>query len=290
MANPDPSTSVDTEALADLAAAAAAEAADHLRDAVDGDVRILATKSSATDLVTATDRAVEAQIIEALHRARPDDAILAEEHGTRTGTSGVTWIIDPIDGTTNFFYGLAGFNVCIAAMVDGAVVAGVVVDPLRRETFRATRGGGATCNGTPLAPRAATTLGDALVATGFSYVAERRRAQAEVVVALADQIRDLRRLGAAALDLCYVAAGRVDGYYESGLAAWDLAAGGLIATEAGCRVAGLHDDVPDGRLVVAAPEPLFTDLVGALRSAARDGLEVEDPSAHLGWKFGRLMV
>ncbi len=280
----------DRTALADLAESAALAAAAQLRAEVGGTVRIAGTKSSATDLVTATDRAVETRIIGVLTDARPDDAILAEESGRRGGTSGVTWVIDPIDGTTNFFYGLAGFNISIAAVAGGRVVAGVVVDPMRRETFRATLGGGATCNGESLRPVGPDDLARSLIGTGFSYLAERRRTQAQVVSRLIGEVRDIRRLGAAALDLCLVAAGRLDGYYESGLRPWDLAAGGLVATEAGCRVGSLHDDVPDPRLVIAAHPRIFGDLRAALGRIDRDGLAVTDPSAPIDAEFGRLVV
>lgn len=276
--------------LADLAESAARRAAAGLRDLVETDAVITATKSSPTDLVTEADRATEAQIITDLTAARPHDGILAEESGHRDGTSGVTWIIDPIDGTTNFVYSLAGFGISIAALLDGEVVAGVVMDPIRAEVFRATRGGGATRNGRPLDARRGSDLARALIGTGFAYRAERRSAQAAVVAALIGEIRDIRRLGAAALDLCHVAAGRLDGYYESGLQPWDLAAGGLIAHEAGCRVEALHGGAPDARLVIAAPEPLFTDLVATLGHIAATGCEVEDPSARIGWEFGRLEV
>lgn len=277
-------------ALADLAEAAALEAAERVRVEVDSDVRIADTKSSTTDLVTATDRAVEAAIISRLAASRPDDAILAEETGRRPGTSGVTWIIDPIDGTTNFVYALPGFNISIAAVAGGRVVAGVVADPMRRETFRATLGGGATCNGITLQPSAPVDLARSLIATGFSYSPDRRRSQAQVVAELIGDIRDIRRLGAAALDLCLVAAGRVDGYFESGLQPWDLAAGGLIATEAGCRIGNLATDVPDRGLTVAAGPAIFDDLRAALRRISGDGHAVVDPSAPIDAEFGRLVV
>lgn len=290
MPSTGPSAVTPFPQLADLAETVARRAATGLRDLVETDAVIAATKSSPTDLVTEADRATEAQIIAELTAARPDDGILAEESGHRDGTSGVTWIIDPIDGTTNFVYALAGFGISIAAMLDGEVVAGVVVDPIRSEVFRATRGGGATRNGRPLGPRRRSDLARALIGTGFAYRAGRRSAQAAVVAALIGEIRDIRRLGAAALDLCHVAAGRLDGYFESGLQPWDLAAGGLIASEAGCRVEALHGGPPDGRLVVAAPDPLFTDLLTALRRIATTGRDVEDPSARIGWEFGRLEV
>ncbi|MBS1847713.1 MAG: inositol monophosphatase [Actinobacteria bacterium] len=274
--------------LADRAESAARAAADRLASIHVDSIRVAATKSSRTDMVTEADHATEAQLIATLTAERPDDAILAEESGRRVGTSGVTWIIDPIDGTTNFVYGLAGFNVSVAAMIDDVVVAGVVVDPIRGETFRATRGDGATCNGTLLHGSSTAELADALVGTGFSYIPERREAQARVVAELIGEVRDIRRIGAAALDLCSTAAGRLDGYFESGLKPWDLAAGGLIAAEAGCAVTGLDAAEPDGRLVVAAPPAIHRELRAALRQIAAGGLDVEAASARSGPEFGRL--
>lgn len=276
--------------LADLAVEAARRGRKRLEQTGRSEIRVAATKSSSTDLVTETDRAVETEIITTITGARPDDGILAEESGHRPGSSGVTWIVDPIDGTTNFFYGLPGYNISIAAAHDGRVVAGVVVDPVRDETFRAVRGGGATCNGVTVRGGSPPDLAHSLVGTGFSYTAERRRHQAGVVAALIGRIRDIRRQGAAALDLCAVAAGRLDGYFESGLKPWDLAAGGLMVTEAGCRISGPDGAPPDGRLVIAAAPGVFDALADALADAAAHGLAVADPSARTGWKFGRLEV
>lgn len=279
---------MESTELAGLAVDVAERAAVIVERARSGTVRVTGTKSSDTDLVTATDREVEEFIVAALSAARPDDAILGEETGRHSGTSGVTWIIDPIDGTTNFYYDLPGFNISIAAAHQGRVVASAVADPVRGETFRAARGAGATCNGRPLGGGSTTDLARALITTGFSYEPARRRAQAEVVTELIDRVRDIRRLGAAALDLCHVAAGRVDGYFESGLAPWDLAAGGLIASEAGCVLAGPGGDPPDGRLVVAASQTIAGDLTELLDEVAARGFQVADPSARPGWEFGRL--
>lgn len=274
--------------LADLAEDVARRAAAIVRRARAGTIRVADRKSSDTDLVTDTDREVEAFIIAELTAARAGDAILGEETGSHAGTSGVTWIIDPIDGTTNFFYDLPGFNVSIAAAHRGRVVAGVVVDPVRDETFRATLGGGATCNAAPLRTGSGTDLGRALVATGFSYDPARRRDQADVVARIIDRVRDIRRNGAAAIDLCSVASGRVDAYFESGLQAWDLAAGGLVAAEAGCVLHGPATAAPDGRLVVAAAPGIADAFTELLADVAAEGLHVADPSARTGWEFGRL--
>lgn len=209
------------------------------------------TKSSATDMVTEFDRWSEATIVEAIRAARPDDGFLGEEGARADGSSGVVWLIDPIDGTTNFVYDLPGCSVSIGAAVDGVVVAGVVHDLVRAERFRATAGGGATRDHEPIAVSGLGELATALVATGFSYDAVRRRAQAEALAVVLPAVRDIRRLGGAAVDLCALACGRVDAYYERGLQPWDTAAGVLVATEAGAVV----DDrsAVGGALVGATP-------------------------------------
>jgi len=224
----------------------------------------VATKSSGTDMVTEMDRASEQLIEEQLLAARPDDGILGEEGARRTGTSGVRWVVDPLDGTTNYLYGFPGFNVSIAAELDGVVVAAAVFDVVRDELFSAHRGGGATRDGTPIAPSPTTELAFALVGTGFSYDAGRRRRQAEVLVQVLPQVRDIRRQGAAAVDLCSVACGRLDAYYERGLARWDLAAGGLIATEAGAVVTDLTGAAPDDDAVLAAAPGVAAALLALL--------------------------
>jgi myo-inositol-1(or 4)-monophosphatase len=220
------------------------------------------TKSSVTDMVSEVDRASERLLVEGILAARPDDGILGEEGTDRAGRSGLRWVIDPLDGTTNFLYGLPGFAVSIAVEgPDGALV-GVVLDPVHDELFAATLGGGATRNGTAISCTTGTELGTALVGTGFGYVAEVRAAQAEVLRTVLPAVRDIRRLGAAAVDLCAVASGRLDGYYERGLAPWDLAAGALVATEAGAVVSGVGGG-PAGRELTIAAGP---GIAGALRS------------------------
>lgn len=235
------------------------------------------TKSTRTDLVTEADRASERLIVERLHSARPDDAILAEEGGSLEGSSGLTWIVDPLDGTVNFFYGFPAFAVSIACVPSGAPhsegLAATVHDPLRGETFTAALGRGAALDGRPLAlPESAAgrrlPLAEALVATGFSYDAARRRSQAALLETLLPSVRDVRRAGAAALDLCWVAAGRVDAFYEAGLAPWDLAAGALVLRMAGGVVSSVNGLVPDVETLVAGPAHLVDQLVGVLRRAA----------------------
>jgi myo-inositol-1(or 4)-monophosphatase len=229
-----------------------------------------ATKTSATDLVTEVDHAAEALIVERLAAARPDDGVNGEEGASHPGTSGIVWHIDPIDGTTNFVYGLPGFAVSLAAELRGQVIAGAVVDAVRDEAFGATLGGGATCNGVPIACSEADDLSRALVATGFSYLAERRARQAAVLTQVLPQVRDIRRLGAAATDLCAVACGRVDAFYEKGLHPWDFAAGALIASEAGASVGNLDGGPASTGFTLAAAPSLFGSLRSLLRDAGAD--------------------
>ncbi|HWH00589.1 MAG TPA: inositol monophosphatase family protein [Pilimelia sp.] len=245
--------------LLEIAVRTAREAAATARRMRATDIGDVATKTTATDVVTAADRAVERQVVAALRAARPHDSVLGEEYGgARAG--GVRWIVDPIDGTVNYLYGLAQYAVSLAAEVDGEVVAAVVCNAATGEEWTAVRGGGAYRNGRRLGGSAVTDLGQALVATGFGYAADRRAHQARVLAGLLPAIRDIRRLGAASLDLCLAAAGAVDAYYEKGLALWDHAAGVLIASEAGLRCAGLRGAAPGPDLVLAAPPALFDAL------------------------------
>jgi myo-inositol-1(or 4)-monophosphatase len=217
-------------------------------------------KSTPTDLVTAMDRASEQLVVAGLLAARPDDAVLGEEGGTRAGTSGVRWLLDPIDGTVNYVYGLRQYAVSLAAEVDGVPVAGAVLNPETGEEWTATRGGGAWRAGHRLSGPQTTSVEQSLVGTGFGYDARQRAAQARVVAALLPQVRDIRRFGSAALDLCFVAEGRLDAFYESGLNPWDSAAGGLIAEEAGVLVTGLRGAPAGPALTLAAPPALHGAL------------------------------
>ena len=252
------------EALLDLARDIAAEAVVVLRAAAGRADLQIARKTSATDLVTEIDHAVEALVTGRIAEARPDDAIVGEEGADRPGTSGIRWVVDPIDGTTNFVYGMPGYAVSIAAERDGVTVAGVVAIPALGETFTALAGGGAQCNGEPIRASSKADLATALVGTGFSYDAARRAEQGGLVAALLPQIRDIRRMGAASVDLCAVACGRLDGYYESGLAPWDWAAGALVAAEAGAVVSDLHGGPPSRGYVVAAGPALHETLRAVL--------------------------
>ena len=225
----------------------------------------IATKSTATDLVTEMDRAAETLIVEGIRAARPADSVVAEEGSEAAGSSGVRWFVDPIDGTTNYVYGLPGFGISVGAADEAGLAVGVVVDPVHGNTYTATRGSGAFRNGHAIRASSRNDLASALVSTGFSYETARRFEQAKVLLRLLPTVRDIRRLGAASVDLCNVASGRVDAYYERGLHDWDKAAGILIATEAGALV----DDRSSGLVVAAAPG-IFTELRDLLVNAGAD--------------------
>jgi myo-inositol-1(or 4)-monophosphatase len=253
-----------------LAAGVARQAGALLLDGSRRRRRLVETKSTATDMVSEMDHASEELIVGALLAARPDDGIMGEEGSDVAGTSGLRWVIDPLDGTTNYLYGIPGWGVSIAAEGPDGVVAGVVYDAVHDELFTALRGHGARCNDEPIACSNQTELGLALVATGFGYRPERRRRQGEVLAGLLADIRDIRRIGAAAVDLCAVACGRVDAYFERGLAWWDLAAGALIATEAGCVVTALDGgEVTAGSVMASAPG--IAETLGARLIALRAG-------------------
>jgi myo-inositol-1(or 4)-monophosphatase len=263
---------VNASILLDLAVTAArAGAALAVRRRVEG-LGEVGTKSTDTDLVTAADRAVEQLLTEILLGARPGDRVLGEEGGERgTPAGAVRWVVDPIDGTVNYVYGLPQYAVSVAAEVGGQVVAGVVRNAATGEEWTATLGGGAWRGGRRLTGSAATSLDRCLVATGFGYDAARRAHQAGVLAQLLPRVRDIRRFGAAAIDLCLAAEGLVDGYYEKGLNAWDHAAGGLVATEAGLLVTGLRDAPPGQAMVVAAPPAVHGELHALLVALEADG-------------------
>jgi myo-inositol-1(or 4)-monophosphatase len=251
-----------------LAQETARAAADLVRERAARTVEVAATKSTDTDVVTEADRASEDLIRRMIAAKRPDDAFLGEEGDDIEGTSGVRWIVDPIDGTVNFLYGLPRYAVSIAAERDGEVVAGVVIDVARRIEFSAYAGDQgvvALRDGKPIAVRAKTPLSHRLIATGFSYDASLRRLQAQCLVRFLPRVRDVRRAGSCALDICDVAQGALDGYLEEGVHLWDHAAAGLVAQGAGARVeeaTGLGGQ----RLLLVAPEHGFDEL----REAALD--------------------
>jgi myo-inositol-1(or 4)-monophosphatase len=264
----------------DAAQAAAAMLAAGRPAGPSGRPAVADTKSSPTDVVTEMDQAAEVLIRQRLLAERPQDAILGEEGGEEGGRAGgpgrVRWVVDPLDGTVNYLYGLPDWSVSIAAEVDGTVVAGVVTVPSYGEVFTATLGGGAWLragDGTvALRCNTGVPLEQALVSTGFGYEVPRRVVQGEVVGAVLPRVRDIRRGGSCAVDLCSLAAGRVDAYYERGVNYWDWAAGGLVATEAGARLGGLARPEASPSMTIAAEPVLFGQLRDLLASlgAERD--------------------
>jgi myo-inositol-1(or 4)-monophosphatase len=243
------------------------------------DELLVTTKTTATDVVTDMDQRAQDRIVSVLTARRPHDGFVGEEEGeSRLGESGVTWVVDPIDGTVNYLYGIPAYSVSIAAVVgDPRVegrwrpVAAAVVNPVSGEAYSAAVGRGATREDhgrrTRLQASTVDTLGQALVATGFGYAAARRAWQAAVLSDLLPDVRDIRRMGSAALDLCRVAEGSVDVYYERGLNPWDLAAGWLVVTEAGGIVSGLGDRPPGADLVIASGNALRDSFVMRLEQA-----------------------
>ncbi|MFI1765079.1 inositol monophosphatase family protein [Streptomyces sp. NPDC020800] len=251
--------------LLDLAQEAARRAGELLRDGRPADLAVARTKSSPIDVVTEMDIAAEKLITDLISGVRPADGFLGEEGADTEGTSGIRWVIDPLDGTVNYLYGLPTWAVSIAAEQDGETVVGVVGAPMRGETYHAVRGAGAWATGAwegerALSCRPAPPLDQALVSTGFNYVLEVRAHQAEVAARLVPLLRDIRRSGSAAVDLCDVACGRLDGYYERGLNAWDFGAGDLIAREAGALTGGRPGERPSRDLTVAATPGVFEPL------------------------------
>ncbi|MFI8199451.1 inositol monophosphatase family protein [Streptomyces sp. NPDC085942] len=247
--------------MTELAVTAAREAGQILlRGAEEGPVRTSA-KSSRTDLVTVFDRRSEDHIVGLLAAHRPDDGVLGEEGGERPGTSGVRWVIDPLDGTANYVARYPAFVVSVAVELNGVGVVGVVHDPSRQETFSAERGRGASLNGRALhVPHAAAGLADVLLSTGLSSDLAVRARQAALAARIACRVRDVRSSGSAALDLCWVAGGRLGAYYESDTRHWDRAAGALIASEAGAWVGDLDGGPASDRMVIACTPGVEQDL------------------------------
>jgi myo-inositol-1(or 4)-monophosphatase len=250
----------DKEQLLDLALRVGKKAADLL--SARPDVLEVSTKSSDVDIVTQMDKAAEALIVSSILAERPSDGMIGEEGANRESTSGITWVIDPLDGTVNYFYGLPGWNVSIAAKDKDGVVVGVVFSPTINSTWWATRGGGSFHNGKKIKCRDSSELSRALLATGFAYESEKRTFQLQFINTLLPKMRDIRRVGAAAVDLSFVGAGNVDAYFESGLNEWDLAAGGLIAQEAGAIVT--QHQVGDHNFTLAAGPHLHQILKNTL--------------------------
>jgi myo-inositol-1(or 4)-monophosphatase len=243
-----------------LAESVAREAGTLLRAAFEGPELRVSAKSTPTDLVSEADHAAERLIRGRIAAARPGDAVLGEEGGSSEGTSGVRWIVDPLDGTVNFLFGIPQWAVSIACEDEVGTLAGVVYDPLRDELFAAERDGPPTLDGALITASTRTDMATAMVGTGFGYDAEVRRAQAVVAARLLPEVRDLRRFGAAAIDLAWMACGRLDAYYEHGLNAWDLAAGGFICERAGLAVRPLAPLGPSAPGVLVAPRALADAL------------------------------
>lgn len=252
----------DPAALLDLAVRAAHAAGALLLDRFGGEHSGVDAKSSRTDLVSDTDRDAEALLVGMLRAERPDDGLVAEEGSAATSSTGVTWIVDPLDGTINYLWGVPHWSVSIAVVDDAGDVAAVVHDPCRGETFTASRGGGAWRGDTRLTLTPSTNVAEALVGTGFSYVAEERARQADVLRRFLPHVRDVRRFGSAALDLAWVAAGRLDAFYETGLSPWDWAGGSAIVREAGGT--GTTIPVADGPDGFLAARPGLADPLLAL--------------------------
>ncbi|MFV0285970.1 MAG: inositol monophosphatase family protein [Demequina sp.] len=261
----------EARTLLDVARTLAVEAGDLVRHGR-SQAEVAATKSSSVDIVTQMDLAAERLIRTRLAALRPDDGILGEEGDDVPTRSGVTWVVDPIDGTVNYLYGLPHYAVSVAAVTGDpsparwTVEAGAIVDG-SGVLWSAAREEGAWRDGARLRRDGGPELSQSLVATGFQYVAERRRLQGAVAAALLDQVRDLRRLGSAAVDLCLVAAGTIDAYYEHGLQAWDMAAGLLIAQEAGVRTGNLSGGPADSSVLIAAVPERWQELRDALDAA-----------------------
>jgi myo-inositol-1(or 4)-monophosphatase len=252
-------TAAREQDLLEVAVEAARAAADELTALFGGRASGVQTKSTPTDLVSDADVAAEAAIRRVLERRRPADAILGEEGGA-TGQGEHLWVVDPLDGTVNYLFGIPAFAVSVACEDSDGALAGVVLDPIRGECFCATRSGPALLNGETISASAASELSTAMVATGFGYDAEVRADQAQVVARVLPRVRDIRRVGAAALDLAWSACGRFDAYYERGVQRWDVAAGGLIARRAGLIVRELPARVPDPAGIIAAPPGLIDEL------------------------------
>jgi myo-inositol-1(or 4)-monophosphatase len=254
--------------LLDLAVDVAHEAGALLRSYAGRADLDVGTKTTATDPVSAADHASERLITTRLAAVRPDDGVVGEERSAdRRGSSGLRWVVDPLDGTVNYLYGIPQWCVSIAVEDDAGPLAGVVHDPNRDETFAAHRGAGATLNGSPLRVVPPERVSAALIATGYSYDAAARRAHAAMLADLIGEVRDLRRCGSAALDLSWIAAGRWNGYAEFGLHRWDWSAASLVVLEAGGTLTRWHHDLGglplDG--VVAGSAPVHEHLTAWLR-------------------------
>ncbi len=231
-------------------------------------------KSTPTDAVTVMDKRSEELLVAQLLEGRPDDAILGEEGSDLPGTSGFRWVIDPIDGTVNYLYGLPGWSVAVGLEYEGEPIVGVVAVPTYGVTYFGARGLGAFRERgsvtEPVQASTVTELAMALTATGFGYASERRAFQAEILQTMLPEIRDIRRAGSAAVDICWVADGSVDAFYEKGLNPWDFTAASVVAREAGVLLAGLDGRGPNSDLTIAANPELFVKFHDRLKSLGAD--------------------
>lgn len=277
--DPGPVDAAELPALLDLARTAASAAGELVHHRRPARVTVAATKSSPTDVVTEMDQAAEQLLRDLLGQARPDDGVLGEEAGLQPGTSGLTWVLDPIDGTVNYLYGLLPYAVSVALvsgdpMEDGGwqPLVGCVHAPATGQIWTAAAGLGAWLDGRSLRIPPSPALDRALIGTGFGYQSDRRRSQARVLAELLPQIRDVRRMGSAAIDICLVAGGQLDAYYERGVHVWDVAAAALVLTEAGGRLRGIDGRPPSEYLTIAAAAPLADQLAEVLSGlgAGRD--------------------
>ncbi|HEY0186039.1 MAG TPA: inositol monophosphatase family protein [Cellulomonas sp.] len=262
--------------LTSLAETLARSAGDLVRAGRPQRVDVAATKSSEVDVVTAMDLASEAHLRALIAAARPQDGILGEEDGWASGSSGLTWVLDPIDGTVNYLYGIPAYAISVGVVAGGAdpltwtPVAGCVHAVPDGTTYTGGRGLGAYRDGSPIRANAARDLATSLVGTGFGYTVERRRRQGRVLAELLPRVRDIRRIGSAALDLCRVAEGTLDLHYERGLNPWDLAAGQVIALEAGAQVRGLRGRAASAEMSVVGPTGTVEQLASLLEELHAD--------------------
>jgi len=251
-------------ALMNVAARIARQAGDLVYAGRRAGAGTVQTKSSATDMVTEWDAASEQLILQQLGLVRPGDSIIGEEGTQIVGTSPYTWFVDPIDGTTNFLYNLSGYAISIAACIGVKPIAAAVFLPVTRELFVAAQGHGAWLGSNPLRVSSCESLDTALIGTGFSYSSTRRDAQGQRISRLLPQVRDIRRCGAAAADLCFVACGRLDAYFEEGLQSWDLAAGQLIASEAGAKISNFSGEPITPSEVLVSTPGIHSSLIASL--------------------------
>lgn len=259
---------MDVNEALELAERAARAGAVILAERFRGARTLVSSKSSSTDMVTDADQASEDAILAVLRSHRPDDAVLGEESGATEGSSGLRWVVDPLDGTTNFLYGIPQFAVSVAVEDGEGGLAGCVFDPIEDECFTAGRGVGAFCNGRDIDVSAADDLSRSLIATGFSYLASERATAARMLPTILPAVRDIRRPGSAALDLAWVACGRVDGYYEAPVFPWDGAAGVILVREAGGTIRPMPAIGPSGVGVIASAPGIFGALEDLVALAA----------------------